>query len=81
MLGDRILSQSEVIRAILLEDGPFCGVPHLVGSSAGRWPRPLRGGCTGSDGDGELVVAKQVDAGQKRRPRTRGPIGLASSID
>ena len=28
MLRDRILPQSEVIRAILLEDSPFCGVPH-----------------------------------------------------
>ena len=29
MLGDHI-SHSEVIRAILLEDSPFCGVPHRI---------------------------------------------------
>ena len=28
MLSDRILPQSEVIAAILLEDSPCCGVPH-----------------------------------------------------
>ena len=29
MLRERILPQSEVIRAIVLEDSPCCGVPHL----------------------------------------------------
>ena len=30
MFGDHILTQSEVIRAILLEDNPCCGVPHVT---------------------------------------------------
>ena len=30
MLGERIVPQSEVIRAVLLEDSPCCGVPHLA---------------------------------------------------
>ena len=30
MLGERILPQSEVITAILLEDSPCCGIPHRM---------------------------------------------------
>ena len=33
MLRERVVPQSEVIRAILLEDSPCCGVPHLAGST------------------------------------------------
>ena len=29
MLRERIVPQSEVISAILLEDSAYCGVPHL----------------------------------------------------
>ena len=36
MLGERVLSHSEVIRAILLEDSPCCGVPHRVENAALR---------------------------------------------
>ena len=35
MLGEDIAPQAGVIRAILLEDSPCCGIPHL-GRSAGR---------------------------------------------
>ena len=37
MLRERILPQSEVIRAILLEDSPCCGV-HLAAGVAGLMP-------------------------------------------
>ena len=30
MLGEHLLPQSEVTRAIVLEDSPCCGVPHLA---------------------------------------------------
>ena len=29
MPGERVVTQSEVVRAMLLEDSPCCGVPHL----------------------------------------------------
>ena len=32
MLREHIVPQSEVIRAVLLEDSPCCGVPHLIGA-------------------------------------------------
>ena len=36
MLRERIGPQSEVTRAIILEDSPCCGVPHLPASGFGQ---------------------------------------------
>ena len=42
MLGERIASQSEVIRAIFLECSPCCGVPHRLVDSEDELGVPKR---------------------------------------
>ena len=49
MLSERVVPQSEVIRAILLEDSPCCGVPHLGLGAEGLFLEFLMGTCDHTD--------------------------------
>ena len=42
MIGEHIAPQSEVIRAMFLEDSPYCGRPHLALDVLPRLPLDLR---------------------------------------
>ena len=57
MPRDRVVPQSEVIRDILLEDSPCCGVPHPVVAAEGG--RVAAGGLVPAPGVGRYA-AEQV---------------------
>ena len=69
MLGERIASKSEVIRAIVSECSPCCWVPHRLPRLGGLRPesKDLRGG----GGPGGLGLLLHLpDAAQKREKTT-----------
>ena len=80
MLGERVALQPEVIRAIVLEDSPCCGVPHLehAGDSHGG-VRAHGGGHgvigLGGGGLGQPVVHQAL--GEPKQEQSPGAVDKA----